>query len=171
MAELADIFAALGPAATPILSFLNAWEAQSLLALSKKTDMEVACRAIAYQKRHGFPQPFYAERPDGGFTLRSGATKKSFPPLKAWQSLIFGAMYPMSPFQTEPLGAVYMDGNSVGYDLLLYGPIKDIVRIQKESLPFRDARKKCINVLPPPQYYSPTAGGGGAPRQQTHESS
>jgi hypothetical protein len=147
MAELADIFAALGPAATPILGFLNAKEAMSLLALSKDTDMEVARRTIAYQRRYGFPQPSYTERPDGSFTLRSSTETRAFRALKPWQHLCFKKENISRSLSGTPWakagdwrGVVKVCGNHIGQPVLFYGTVEDITRIARDSAPYRVAR-------------------------------
>ena len=147
MAELADIFAALGPAATPILGFLNAREAQSLLALSKETDMEVARRTIAYQRRYGFPQPSYTEGPDGGFTLRSRTGTQTFRALKPWQRLGFKKEHISRLYAQHPMaalgdwyGVVVVRGNHISEPTLFRGSVEDIILIMRESEHFRAAR-------------------------------
>lgn len=150
MAELAIIFAHLGPAATPILGFLNAKEAQSLLALSKETDMEVGRRVIAYQNRWGFPQPAFTHGPDGRFTMRSGTRTVHVPPLQGKQYLSFNCRsflqrdgVRMGYVHIENYYEDYYDNND---RIIFSAPIQDIRRIKVDSLQFRIFRKAQIKA-------------------------
>jgi hypothetical protein len=150
MAELADVFAHLGPAATPILGFLNAKEAQCLLALSKETDLEVASRVIAYQNRWGFKQPAFTYGPDGRFTMRSGTKSVHVPPLQGKQYLSFNCR---SFLQRDGvrMGYIYIENYYEDYydnnDRQIFSaPVQDIRRIKAESLQFRIARHAQIKA-------------------------
>ena len=151
MIEIADIFAHLGPAATPILGFLNAREAQSLLALSKETDLEVGNRVIAYQNRWGFPQPAFTHGPDGRFTMRSGTRTVHVPPLKGKQYISFNAR---SFLQRDGvrIGTIHIENYYENDDdinnssLIFSAPVQDIRRIKADSLVFRIARHAQIKA-------------------------
>ena len=151
MIEIADIFAALGPAATPILGFLNAREARSLIALSKETDLEVASRVVAYEKRWGFPQPAFTQFPDGRFTMRSGTKTVHVPPLKGKQYISFHARSFMkrngSRIGTIHIENYYENDDDINNSSLIFtAPIQDIRRIKADSLQFRFARHAQIKA-------------------------
>lgn len=150
MAELTIIFAHLGPAATPILGFLNAREAQCLLALSKETDLDVASRVIAYQNRWGFKQPAFTHGSDGRFTMRSGTKSVHVPPLQGKQYLSFNCRsflqrdgVRMGSIHIENYYEDYYDNND---RIIFSAPIQDIRRIKADSLQFRIARHAQIKA-------------------------
>jgi len=151
MAELAIIFAHLGPAARPILGFLNAREAQCLLALSKETDLDVASRVIAYQNRWGFKQPAFTHGPDGRFTMRSGTKTVSVPPLQGKQYISFNVRSFLQRNGTR-IGTAHIENyyeNEDGYNnssLIFSAPVQDIRRIKADSLQFRIARHAQIKA-------------------------
>jgi hypothetical protein len=151
MAELAIIFAHLGPAATPILGFLNAKEAQCLLALSKETDLEVASRVIAYQNRWGFKQPAFTHGPDGRFTMRSGTKTVHVPALRGKQYISFNVRSFLERDGVR-VGTVHIENyyeNDDDYNnssLIFSAPVREIRRIKADSLQFRIARHAQIKA-------------------------
>jgi hypothetical protein len=133
------------------LGFLNAKEAQCLLALSKDTDMDVASRVIAYQNRWGFPQPAFTHGPDGRFTMRSGTKTASVPPLQGKQYISFST-HSFLQRNGMRIGTVHIENYYENDDdinnsrLIFSAPVQDIRRIKADSLVFRIARHAQIKA-------------------------